>query len=120
MSGHHRRRGRGDDLLRRDHDGAPRRDGDFDRTRPLSLPPIASALWGNSIGVSYTATGASAGSWASAHLSGGADPADNTDVIAYYLTARPGGASGSAQITITSDTTGENGAATTVTSGSSL
>ena len=48
-------------------------------------------LWGNSIGVSYTATGASAGTWASTHLSGGADPADNTDVIAYYLTVSTGG-----------------------------
>ena len=52
-----------------------------------------------------------------ATLTGGADPADNTDVVAYYLTVATGGASGAAKIAVTSDTAGENGAAATVTSG---
>lgn len=44
----------------------------------------------------------------------------NTDVVAYYLNVTTGGPSGTAQITVTSDTIGEGGGPYTVTSGSRL
>ncbi len=99
-----RARGR---LLCRDP-GWPLTSSAASRPRPLIVTANRFGTVGQSIGVSYTATGSSAGTWASTPpSSGGADPADNTDVIAYYLTVSTGGASGTAQITITSDTTGE-------------
>jgi hypothetical protein len=46
--------------------------------------------------------------------------ATNTDVIAYYVTVDTGGASGTAKVTITSDTVGENSASAIVTSGTMI
>jgi hypothetical protein len=70
---------------------------------------------GNAIATTETGTNLS---WGSATLTGGVNVATNTDVIAYYLEVTTGGASGVAQITVTSDTSGEGNAAATVTSGS--
>ena len=72
----------------------------------------------NSVATTYTPTGSSMGSWAGATLTGGASIGSNTDVIEYILTCTTPGASGTAQITVTSDTSGEGNAAATVTSGS--
>lgn len=44
----------------------------------------------------------------------------NDDVVAYYLEVTTGGASGTAEITVTSDTTGEESAAAAVTSGTAI
>ena len=74
--------------------------------------------YGNSIGVGYTPTGASAGAWGAATLAGGVNTASNTDVICYYLTCTQGGVSGTARIAVTSDVQGESTAAAVVTSGS--
>jgi len=49
-----------------------------------------------------------------------ATQADNTDVIAYYIEVTTGGPSGTAQITITSDTSGEGSAAAVITSGTDV
>jgi hypothetical protein len=68
----------------------------------------------NSIAVSKTST---ACSWGAGTLAGGASIASNTDVVEYLLTCTTPGASGTAQITVTSDTAGEGDAAATVTSG---
>lgn len=46
--------------------------------------------------------------------------ADNTDVICYYIEVTTGGASGAAQITITSDVNGEGSAAATITTGTAI
>ena len=58
------------------------------------------------------------GSWAHSTLTGGVNLATNTDAIEYVLTCTTAGASGSAQITVTSDTSGEGNSAAAVTSGS--
>lgn len=72
--------------------------------------------WGNSIVA--TTDMATAGDWGGAGvLAGGANAASNTDVIAYHLEVTTGGASGVAQITVTSDTEGEGNAAAAVTTG---
>jgi hypothetical protein len=65
-----------------------------------------------------TTTTSSQGLWGGGTLSGGANIASNSDVIAYYLTVTTPGASGVAQLTVTSDTTGEATAAATATNGS--
>lgn len=54
-------------------------------------------------------------SWATSVAS-----ATNTNVIAYYLKCTLGGASGTAKVTITSDTSGEGSAEAVVTSGSAI
>ena len=54
-------------------------------------------------------------SWASSAAS-----ATNTDVIEYILTCTTGGASGTAHITVTSDTAGEGSASAAVTSGTPI
>jgi hypothetical protein len=74
----------------------------------LTVTAINGGSAGNSIAA--TKTGSSV-SWATADLSGGADAGTNTDVIAYYLNVTTPGASGTAQVTITSDTAGEGSAA---------
>ena len=75
---------------------------------------------GNSIATTYTPSGSSEGAWGHATLQGGADVASNTDMIAYYLTVSSGGASGTAEVVITSDTAGEGSPAQALTSGSPL
>jgi hypothetical protein len=65
-----------------------------------------------------TTTTTSQGTWGGASLSGGANIANNSDVVAYYLTVTTPGPSGAAKITVTSDTVGEATAAAAVTSGS--
>ena len=67
-----------------------------------------------------TTTTSAEGAWGNATLSGGVDIASNTDTIGYYLTCTTGGASGTAQISATSDTTGETTAAVVATSGAPL
>ena len=74
--------------------------------------------YGNALTVSYTASGTSEGAWGAGTLAGGTNIATNTDVFCYYLTVSTPGVSGTAQLTITSDTAGEGSAAATVTSGS--
>jgi len=73
--------------------------------------------YGNAIGVAYHASGSSAGAWGAATLATGTNIASNTDVICYYLTCTVGGASGTAQIAVSSDVIGEAVAAAVVTSG---
>jgi hypothetical protein len=75
---------------------------------------------GNSIAISYTPSGSSEGAWGHTTLQGGLDVASNTDMIAYYLTVSSGGASGVAEVVVTSDTVGEGSPAQVVTSGSPL
>jgi hypothetical protein len=70
---------------------------------------------GNSIASTESSTSLS---WGAATLAGGVNVATNTDVIAYYLEVTTGGASATAEITVTSDTSGEGNAAAVVTSGS--
>ena len=83
----------------------------------LTVTAIQAGTIGNSIGAAYTASGSSEGAWAHTHLQGGTNIAGNSDVIAYYLTVTTPGVSGTAQIKVTSDTTGEGDAAAVVTSG---
>lgn len=72
---------------------------------------------GNSVATTTTAAHAA---WGGATLSGGSAAATNTDVIAYYVKVTTGGASGAAQVTVTSDTQGEGSGPSTVTSGTPL
>ncbi len=55
--------------------------------------------------------------WGGGTLAGGAELASNADVIGYFLEVTTGGASGVAEITVSSDTPGEGSAAAVVTSG---
>ena len=83
----------------------------------LTLSALQAGTVGNTIGAVYTPSGSSEGAWAHATLQGGANIATNTDVVAYYLTVTTPGVSGTAEITVTSDTAGEAEAAAAVTSG---
>ena len=74
--------------------------------------------WANAVATTYTASGASEGAWAAAHLTGGLDPGTTSDVAAYYLTVDTAGLSGVAKVTVTSDTPGEGVASAFITSGS--
>jgi hypothetical protein len=75
---------------------------------------------GNAIPATYTPSGSSEGAWAHATLTGGADAGTTTDVVAYYLTVDTPGVSGTARVTVTSDTLGEGVASAVVTSGSPI
>jgi hypothetical protein len=75
-------------------------------------------LAGNSIGTVYTPISTSEGAWGNTHLVGGLDPGVTADVVAYYLSVDTGGPSGTAHITVTSDTLGEGLPSAAVTSGS--
>lgn len=69
---------------------------------------------GNAIATTDTYTDAS---WGAGTLTGGDNSHDATDVVAYYLRVTTGGASGVAQITVTSDTAGQGNAAAAVSTG---
>jgi hypothetical protein len=74
-------------------------------------------LAGNAIGTVYTPAATVEGAWAHATLTGGADPGATSDVVCYYLTVDTAGPSGTAKITVTSETQGEGNASSLVTSG---
>ena len=61
-----------------------------------------------------------AGSWGHTTLQGGTNIGTNTDAVQYTLSVVAGGASGTATIAVTSDTTGEALAAAAVTSGTAF
>lgn len=86
-------------------------------TTTLTASAFSQGTYGNSIGATATS---SACTWATSTLTSGTNVGSNTTLIAYYLNVTTGGASGAAQVTITSDTTGEGSGPVTLTSGSPL
>jgi hypothetical protein len=79
---------------------------------------VTAKLAGDSANSIATTESGTNTAWGAATLAGGTDVATTSDMIAYYLEVTTGGASGTAEITVTSDTAGEGVAAAAVTSGS--
>lgn len=86
-------------------------------TGVITLTADRAGTSGNSISLAKSGTNIAV---SGANLSGGTNQLTTSDVIAYYLTVTTGGASGAAQIAVSSDTAGEAVAATTVTSGAAF
>ena len=86
----------------------------------LTASALTPGTAGNSIGATVVSAGTTA-SWAASTLLLGADAGTNTDVYVYYATVTTGGASGTAEIAITSDLdVGVTGTPAVVTSGTPI